>query len=367
MEEITQMVCADCGALNPVGSRYCRLCGAPLSGGEQRADKEGSEMESEAQGISCWACGARNPVGSRLCQTCGSSLLLEERQYTLPVGTKLKGGAYTVGKVLEQGGFGITYKGSDTRLHRVVAIKEFFPGGCIRQGTFVSIATPSITPAEFEAMKQRFLQGAKILRLLNHPGIQRVYDAFEENNTAYIVMEFLEGKPLSRLLEERGGVMEEVEAVGYILQAAEALEAVHQAGYLHRDINPDNIFVCKDGRVVLVSFGIAEKYVAGEEMEMKPILMPAYAPLEQYARRARFGPPLDIYALGATLYHLLTGQVPPSAPDRAHGIDLLPPHQLNPKVSRSVSEAVMKAMAMKVDERPQTVRAFIEALRGETG
>jgi len=368
MEETMQMVCWDCGTLNPVGSKYCRLCGAPLSGGEQRADKEGSETESEAQGIFCRACGARNPVGSQLCQTCGSSLLLEEWQYPLPVGTKLKGGAYTVGKVLGQGSFGITYMGTDI-LSRPIVIKELFPEDCIRQGTFVSIATPSITPAEFEAMKQHFLQEARTSELfkLNHPGIQRVYDAFEENNTAYIVMEFLEGKPLSRLLEERGGVMEEAEAVGYILQAAEALEAVHQAGYLHRDINPDNIFVCKDGRVVLVSFGIAEKYVAGEEMEMKPILMPAYAPLEQYARRARFGPPLDIYALGATLYHLLTGQVPPSAPDRAHGIDLLPPHQLNPKVSRSVSEAVMKAMAMKVDERPQTVRAFIEALRGETG
>jgi serine/threonine protein kinase len=368
MEETMQMVCWDCGALNPVGSEYCRLCGAPLSGGEQRADKEGSETESEAQGISCWACGARNPVGSRLCQTCGSSLLLEEWQYPLPVGTKLKGGAYTVGKVLGQGGFGFTYKGSDTRLHRVVAIKEFFLMGCIRQGTLV-IADPFITPADFEAMKQHFLQEARTSELfkLNHPGIQRVYDAFEENNTAYIVMEFLEGKPLSRLLEERGGVMEEAEAVGYILQAAEALEAVHQAGYLHRDIKPDNIFVCKDGRVVLVSFGIAEKYVAGEEVEMEPILTPGYAPLEQYTRRARFGPPLDIYALGATLYHLLTGQVPPPAPDRLIGMDLLPPHQLNPKVSRSVSEAVMKAMAIRVEERPQTMRAFIEALRGEMG
>jgi len=367
MEEITQMVCADCGALNPVGSRYCRLCGAPLSGGEQRADKEESETESEAQGISCWACGARNPVGARLCQTCGSLLLLEECLY-LPVGTVLRGGDYTVGKVLGQGGFSITYEGSDTRLHRVVIIREFFLRGCcFRQGKLVSIATPSITTAEFEAMKQRFLHEAKILLLVNHPGIPRVYDTFEENNTVYIVMEFLEGKPLSRLLEERGGVMEEAEAVGYILQAAEALEAVHQAGYLHRGVKPDTIFVCKDGRVVLVDFTVAEKYVAGEEVEMEPILTPGYSPLEQYATRARFGPPLDIYALGATLYHLLTGQVPPPAPDRATGTDLAPPHQLNPKVSRSVSEAVMKAMAMKVDERLQTVRAFIEALRGETG
>jgi serine/threonine protein kinase len=293
-------------------------------------------------------------------------LLLEERQYPLPVGTKLKGGAYTVGKVLGQGSFGITYMGTDI-LSRPIVIKELFPEDCIRQGTFVSIATPSITPAEFEELKECFLHEAKILLLVNHPGIPRVYDTFEENNTVYIVMEFLEGKPLSRLLEERGGVMEEAEAVGYILQAAEALEAVHQAGYLHRDIKPDNIFVCKDGRVVLVDFTVAEKYVAGEEVEMEPILTPGYSPLEQYATRARFGPPLDIYALGATLYHLLTGQVPPPAPDRLIGMDLLPPHQLNPKVSRSVSEAVMKAMAIRVEERPQTVRAFIEILRGETG
>jgi serine/threonine protein kinase len=319
-------------------------------------------------------------------------LLLEEWQYPLPVGTKLKGGAYTVGKVLGQGGFGFTYKGSDTRLHRVVAIKEFFPMGCIRQGTLV-IADPFITPADFEAMKQHFLQEARTSELfkLNHPGIQRVYDTFEENNTAYIVMEFLEGKPLSRLLEERGGVMEEAEAVGYILQAAEALEAVHQAGYLHRDIKPDNIFICFDGRVVLLDFALARPYkgttrwclycgVKVSENERvcsrcRLLIRDGciwldpnwYEPLEKFAWGMHVGPPFDIYALGATLYHLLTGQVPPPAPDRLIGMDLLPPHQLNPKVSRSVSEAVMKAMAIRVEERPQTMRAFIEALRGEMG
>jgi serine/threonine protein kinase len=300
--------------------------------------------------------------------------------------------------VLGQGGFGITYKGSDTRFQRVVIIREFFPPypRCMRQGNLVSIATPSITPAEFEELKECFLHEAKILLLVNHPGIPRVYDTFEENNTVYIVMEFLEGEPLSRLLEERGGVMEEAEAVGYILQAAEALEAVHQAGYLHRDIKPDNIFICFDGRVVLLDFALARPYkgttrwclycgVKVSENERvcsrcRLLIRDGciwldpnwYEPLEKFAWGMHVGPPFDIYALGATLYHLLTGQVPRAAPDRLIrvqliGTDLAPPHQLNPKVSRSVSEAVMKAMAIRVEERPQTVRAFIEALRGETG
>jgi len=382
MEETMQMVCWQCGALNPVGSRYCRLCGAPLSGGEQRADKEGSETESEAQGIFCRACGARNPVGSRLCQTCGSSLLLEEWQYlsVLPVGTILGGrGIYTVGKVLGQGSFGITYMGTDI-LSRPIVIKELFPEGCIRDGKTVQFISG------FYFMKQQFLEEARLLASLNHPGIVRIYDFFKENNTAYMVMEFVEGKNLLDLLVERGGVMEEREAIDYITQVAEALEAIHKAGYLHRNIKPQNIMVTNDGRSVLMdSSGCCAPYTrcltcgaeimeemdacpdCGTEVGMEPILTPGYAPLEQYTRRARFGPPLDIYALGATLYHLLTGQVPPPAPDRATGMDLAPPHQLNPKVSRSVSEAVMKAMAIRVEERPQTVRAFIEILRGETG
>ena len=339
--------------------------------------------------MQCPICGEQNLQGASQCRRCGAFLL----SLYLPVGTKLRGGAYTVGKVLGQGGFGITYKGSDTRFQRVVIIREFFPPypRCMRQGNLVSIATPSITPAEFEELKECFLHEAKILLLVNHPGIPRVYDTFEENNTVYIVMEFLEGKPLSHLLEERGGVMEEAEAVGYILQAAEALEAVHQAGYLHRDIKPDNIFICFDGRVVLLDFALARPYkgttrwclycgVKVSENERvcsrcRLLIRDGciwldpnwYEPLEKFAWGMHVGPPFDIYALGATLYHLLTGQVPPPAPDRLIGMDLLPPHQLNPKVSRSVSEAVMKAMAIRVEERPQTVRAFIEILRGETG
>jgi len=211
-------------------------------------------------------------------------------------------------------------------------------------------------------MKQRFLDEARLLASLNHPGIVRVYDFFEENNTAYMVMEFLRGKSLAKLVEERGGALSEREAVGYILKVCEALDVVHKAGYLHRDIKPDNIIVCEDGRVVLIDFGAARAHMAGKTGRMTVILTPGFAPYEQYATMARFGPPLDIYALGATLYFLLTGEVPVSAPDRAIGVELKSVRELNGSVSRQVDEAVMKAMAMKVNERPQSVEEFVKLL-----
>ena len=309
--------------------------------------------------VQCPTCGAQNSQGVSQCWRCGTFLL----SLYLPVGTKLRGGAYTIGKVLGQGGFGITYKGSDTRLHRVVAIKEFFLQGCIRQGTAVSIATPSITPADFEAMKQRFLQEARTLARFNHHGIVRVYDVFEENRTAYIVMEFLQGKPLSRILEERGGRMEEQEALRYIAQVCEALELIHSSGILHRDIKPDNIMVCDDGRVVLIDFGAAREFAARATQRHTIILTPGYAPLEQYSERGQRGPFTDIYALSATLYHLLTGEVPVPAPERRVGIPLPDVRQLNPRISPHVAQAIMQGLEMDSDKRPQTARDFLNMLQ----
>ena len=312
--------------------------------------------------MTCPFCGAE--VGNAtLCPQCGANIA--DSMVALPLGTKLFGGKYTVGKVLGQGSFGITYLGLDNVHFRSVVIKELFLEGCQRIGT--TVQPIRIILSDFSFMKQRFLEEAKLLASLNHPNIFKIYDYFEENNTAYMVMEFIEGKNLLDLLAERGGLMEEREAIGYIEQVAGALEAMHQAGYLHRDIKPESIMVTRDGRAVLVNFDAARQFIPQETKSMDIILTPGYAPLEQYAPRARFGPPLDIYALGATLYHLLTGQVPVDAVARVTGVDLVPPHQLNPKVSRHVSDAVMKAMAIRVDERPQTVRAFIEILRGDVG
>jgi len=311
--------------------------------------------------MTCPFCGAE--VGNAIiCPQCGATVATPSISVSLslPLGTKLFGGKYSVGKVLGQGGFGITYMGADTVLSRPVAIKELFPEGCQRNGT--TVQPTRIPPSDFSSMKQRFLEEARLLASLNHPGIVKVYDFFEENNTAYMVMEYLRGKSLAKLVEERGGALSEQEAVGYILKVCEALDVVHKAGYLHRDIKPENIIVCGDGRVVLVDFGAARAYMAGKTGRMTVILTPGFAPLEQYAEQAKRGAYTDIYALGATLYYLLTGQVPVSAADRFSGVELKSVREINGRVSRQVEEAVMKAMAMRVEERPQSVEEFVKLL-----
>jgi len=309
--------------------------------------------------MTCPFCGAE--VGNATtCPQCGATFTIPSVSLSLPLGTKLFGGKYSVGKVLGQGGFGITYMGADTVLSRPVAIKELFPEGCQRNGT--TVQPTRIPPSDFSSMKQRFLDEARLLASLNHPGIVKVYDFFEENNTAYMVMEYLRGKSLAKLVEERGGALSEQEAVGYILKVCEALDVVHKAGYLHRDIKPENIIVCGDGRVVLVDFGAARSFMAGKTGRMTVILTPGFAPLEQYAEQAKRGAYTDIYALGATLYYLLTGQVPVSAADRFSGVELKGVREINGRVSRQVEEAVRKAMAMRVDERPQSVEEFVQLL-----
>jgi len=310
----------------------------------------------------CPICRQNNPDGATICQSCGSPLgAAQAVSFDLPPNTALNNGRYIIEKTLGSGGFGITYKARDTRLGREVVIKEFFVSdGCVRVGRSVQ----PVSLGDYEELKQKFLQEAQILAKLKHPGIVEVYDFFEENNTGYMVMEYLRGKSLADLLRERGGRMGEEEAVGYILQVCEALKVVHDAGYLHRDIKPDNIIVCEDGRVVLIDFGAARAFVAGKTGTYSQMLTKGYAPLEQYASRVRLGPYTDIYALGATLYHLLTGEIPVEATDRAHGVEMPSPRERNVGVSEGVSEAVMRAMEIEVNKRPQSVDEFADLLRG---
>jgi serine/threonine protein kinase len=313
--------------------------------------------------LACPICSAENPPSVVACTTCGAPLGTDPSSAfsgALPPGTRLQGGMYSIGKVLGQGGFGITYLGGDIRARRPVAIKELFPYGSTRRGTSVH-PFGGLPASEYAGARDRFLDEARILARFDHPGILDVYGTFEENNTAYMVMELLRGKTLGQLVEENGPLPER-DAIGYIRRIGEALIVVHQANLLHRDLKPDNIMLTGDGEVVLIDFGTARAFAAGKTGRMTTMVTPGYAPLEQYGQSVRFGPFTDVYALAATLYHVLTGQMPASATDRASGVDLVPPRALNPAVSAIASDAIVWAMSMRVDQRPQTVREFLDGL-----
>jgi serine/threonine-protein kinase len=280
-------------------------------------------------------------------------------------GISLASGEYQITKPLGQGGFGITYQGIDTKLNRAVAVKEFFPEGCWREGNTV-ISAGRWNPSTYTNAKQQFLQEGQTLAQFNHPGIVRVFYYFEENNTAYMVMEYLHGQTLGKLLTTRGGKLPEDEALFYIQKVGQALEVLHQTQCLHRDIKPENIMVTKKGRVVLIDFGAARDFTSKNTARFTMMLTPGYAPLEQYGQSLKYGAFTDIYALGATLYHLLTGQIPLSAVERAAGVELKTAREVNPQISPHVSEAVMKAMAMSVGERLQSVKEFLDLLFLET-
>jgi serine/threonine protein kinase len=315
--------------------------------------------------LPCPICSTENPAAATSCATCGAPLSGDPASAfsgALPPGTKLQGGVYSVGRVLGQGGFGITYLGGDIRARRPVAIKELFPYGSTRRGNDVH-PFGGLPAAEYANARSRFLDEAGILARFEHPGIVDVYGTFEENSTAYMVMELLRGKTLGQLVEEQGPLSER-DAIRYIREVGEALEVVHAAGLLHRDLKPDNMMLTGDGEVVLIDFGTARAFAAGKTGRMTTVVTPGYAPLEQYGQSVRFGPFTDVYALGATLYHLLTGQMPAPATDRASGVELIAPRTLNPAISVVTSDAIMWAMSMRVDQRPQNVREFLDGLPG---
>ncbi|WP_147373048.1 protein kinase domain-containing protein, partial [Calidithermus terrae] len=305
----------------------------------------------------CPYCANPVPPGATHCPACGSALVAPA--HNLAQGTRLNRGRYTLGKVLGQGGFGITYLGADTQTRRPVAIKELFPEGSTRRASQV-IPPTSLLGGGFSETMQRFEEEARTLARFDHPGIVKVFDVFEENGTAYMVMEFLRGQTLGKRIEQRGK-LEPGEAEAVALKLADALEAVHGAGLLHRDIKPDNVFLTDDGRVVLIDFGSARQFALGKTMNHTRLVTPGYAPLEQYGTAGKFGPYTDIYALGATLYHALTGLTPPAATDRIQNNLAV---RLPPATPDGLEHAVNRALEIRVGARPQTVAEFRALLTG---
>ena len=260
---------------------------------------------------------------------------------------------YSIQQTLGQGGFGITYLAYDQKLEQEVCIKELFISGNSTRGANMTVQSQGNSSFSFPEFVDRFIQEARQLARFQHPNIVRVIDIFQENNTAYTVMEFVNGETLKQRVQ-RTGALEEKEAMQLINQLLDAVEAVHAKGMLHRDIKPENILISPEGRVVLIDFGSAREFAEGKTTHQTAMITPGYAPPEQYSERAKRGPFTDIYALGATLYFLLTGEKPIASTDRSFE-ELPAPHQVNPKVSSQVSSAVLLAMEMKPENRFQDI------------
>jgi serine/threonine protein kinase len=275
----------------------------------------------------------------------------------LPAATWLYDGRYQLESILGEGGFGITYRAYAVRLGRWVAIKEFFPAGAQRLGVNV-ISSGQVLPAEFAAMQQHFLDEAKILAQIDNRHVVKVYDVFQEHNTSYLVMEYLEGETLAMFLSKNRILLDEYTSK-LALHLADALEALHQYNLLHRDIKPENVFLCQDGRAVLIDFGSARAFVRGNAIHNTRTLTPGYAAPEQYAQAAVFGPYTDIYSLGATLYHAVTGHMAPAATDRM----LMPEQEIKPNSAiAQLNRAIIQSLTLAVAERPQNIADFRKLL-----
>lgn len=282
----------------------------------------------------------------------------------LKVGSSLQGGKYKIEKVLGQGGFGITYLATQELLNRKVAIKEFFYKEYCERDEATSHVTfgTSFNRELVERFMEKFIKEARTISTLNHPHIIRIYDIFKENNTAYYVMEYIEGMSLAEMVKQQGALSENV-AVDYIKQAASALEFVHQHSINHLDVKPANIMVRKeDNQAVLIDFGLSKQYDAsGEQTSTTPVgISHGYAPMEQYnvGGVGTFSPQTDIYALGATLYKLVTGNTPPQAIEIFN--DGLP--ELPSNVSFQIREVIKKSLQPKKTERYNSIKDFVQQL-----
>ncbi len=280
----------------------------------------------------------------------------------LPAGTTLRG--YELKSILGQGAFGITYRARDLTLSRDVAIKEYLPTTlALREGRTTVLPRSPDHAEQFAWGRERFLEEARTLaRLDRTPAIVRVHDYLEANGTAYMVMGLVEGETLGkRLMREQRLTPEAVERLLFPL--LDGLEEVHATGFLHRDIKPANIMVDSHGRPTLIDFGAARAAMAGRSTTMTAIFTPGYAAAEQYTS-AELGPWTDIYGLSATLYHAITGKIPPSAIERILKDVYQPLGELNPEGHPPELLAGIDAgMARHVDDRPQGIAEWRHVLR----
>ena len=313
----------------------------------------------------CYGCFQEKPEGSPVCPHCGFDQQAEQPFLALPLGTLLNG-RYVTGKVLGVGGFGITYLGYDLTLEIKVAIKEYMPSGlATRHSDRYSVALTGLGQEEYQNGMERFLEEARILaKLQNTPSIVSVQNYFKENHTAYFVMEYIDGMSLKAYIASQGGKIPYEQALTILTPVMQALTQVHALNLTHRDISPDNIFLTSRGESKLLDFGAA-RFAMGDEKSVSVILKHGYAPEEQYSSKGKQGPWTDVYAMGATLYRCVTGELPPDSIQRVHNDTLKAPSELGAALPPQVEQAILKALAVHPEDRFPTMEAFLEGLSGK--
>jgi serine/threonine protein kinase/lipoprotein NlpI len=320
--------------------------------------------------ILCPTCLTDNPDNAVSCISCGTPLsTTAPSPSALQSGTLLRQGKYRIDKILGQGGFGITYKGLYVQNSAPVAIKELWPEGAARQGSKVFWPS-SIAPDERQKQITKFQEEASNVQKCVHPHIVKVYDWFQENDTAYMVMDLLTGKPLDKIFKEEG-ILEENRVKHYFLQLAQALKVIHANNLLHRDIKPENIIIVPPDRAVLIDFGAAREFIAGQKKTMTSIGSRAYAPYEQSFDSAKRFPGTDFYAFSASMYELLTGKLPSEATERGFALykkqpdTLISPRKINPNLSPLIEKVILTGLQFNVEDRFQTADELIDALQGK--
>lgn len=317
--------------------------------------------------IRCNSCFKEYDNELGLCPYCGYEAGAQtDEPFCLSPGTEIAD-RYILGKMLGIGGFGITYKAWDKKLNITLAIKEYFPSGLVNRlpGNSEVILVATKREREFVYGKTRFLEEARnMARFSTHKNIVNVFDFFESNNTAYIVMEYLDGKTLSEVLQSQNVPLPYDYCVNVAVDICAALKSIHSENILHRDISPDNIMICSDGTVKLFDFGAA-RFSSGVENRVTVIVKPGFAPPEQYDKVNRQDARTDIYALGATLYYAVTGQKPEESTNRKIKDELLAPCQVDRDIPEYLSTAIMRAMAVEPQYRFASAEEFEKALLKE--
>lgn len=300
-----------------------------------------------------------------VCPFCGWLENTEpEQAYHLRPGMIL-GGRYLIGTVLGFGGFGTTYKVWDNQLASIVAIKEFYPSGLVSRvpGEKQVVVFSGEKRDNYQVALSRFLDEARnMAKFSKHPNIVNVLDYFEENGTAYIVMEYLDGMSLSEFLVKQGNKLDIDTCLSIIRPAMDALIAIHNQGIIHRDIHPGNIFITANNQIKIIDFGAAKFSTGDVEKTLTVVVTQGYASPEQYRSKSKQGPWIDVYGLGATFYKMVAGQLPDEAVDRQVEDTLKRPSQLGIKIESYLEKAIMKAMAIKTELRFSKMEQFRDAV-----